>query len=136
MRVTACVLGFIAIAALSAANSARAQTPDRTPPPTVTLTSEQWACLGTRVNNLQRASSDIVRVPLSSCGQGDVTRTTGAGNPTVRQTNRTPLSDPRLTRSPLYLTKTHLACIQRQLPQLSAQSSEPVQVDLARCSIT
>lgn len=136
MRSSVCVFGSIAIVALSAANMARAQTPNRTPPPTVTLTSEQWACLGTRVNNLQRASSDIVRVPLSSCGQGDVTRTTGAGNPTVRQTNRTPPNDPRLTRSPLYLTKSHLVCIQRQLPQLAARSSEPVQIDLTRCTIS
>lgn len=121
---------------LTAASTALAQTTNRTPPSSVTLTSEQWACLATRMNNLQRSSSDIVRVPLSACGQGSGTR--GTGNPTVGSGNQprgsTP-TDPRLTRSPLYLSKAQLACIQRQLPDLQRSGSGPRQIDLTRCAI-
>jgi hypothetical protein len=117
---------------LTAASAALAQT-NRTPPSSVTLTGEQWACLATRMNNLQRSSSDVVRVPLSPCGQGSGTR--GTGNPTVRQpSGATTPNYPGLTRSPLYLSKAQLACIQRQLPDLQ-RGSGPRQVDLTRCTV-
>lgn len=123
---------------LTVASAALAQTTNRTPPSSVTLTGEQWACLATRMNNLQRSSSDIVRVPLSACGQGSGTRGVNratAGNPTVRQPGATTPNDPRLTRSPLYLSKAQLACIERQLPDLQ-RGSGPREIDLTRCAIS
>lgn len=104
----------------------------RTPPSTLRLTGEQWSCLQTRLPNLRRSSSDTVRVPLSACNQGANVRGPGAGNVTAGQPRRRAPTDPTLTRSPLYLTKSQLSCIETQLPQLT--SAEGVsEVDLTRC---
>lgn len=132
---------FLALAmalglAISSTAHAQQAAPVRTPATSVTLTGEQWACLGSRLANLQSSSSDVVRVPLSPCGQGSgtrgVTRSTAASN---RAATHAVPSDSRITRAPLYLSKAQLSCIQQQLPQLQ-QATEPMTVDLSRCALS
>lgn len=104
----------------------------RTPPSRLRLTAEQWTCLQTRLPNLRRSSSDTVRVPLSACNLGDNVRGPGAGNVTSGRTGRRGPTDPTLTQSPLYLTKSQLTCIETQLPQLTSAHGVS-EVDLTRC---
>lgn len=130
----ASVLALVLGLGLAAATTALAQT-NRTPPSSVVLTREQWECLGTRMNNLQRSQSDIVRVPLSPCGQGTGTRGPGTGNVTTRGASTPTLREYQgrpITTAPLYLSKQQLACIQRRLPELSR--SEAAIVDFSQCN--
>lgn len=136
MRAHVLALAMALGLAISSTAQAQQTAPVRTPATSVTLTGEQWACLGSRLANLQRSSSEIVRVPLSPCGQGSgtrgVTRSTAASN---RAATNAASSDSRITRAPLYLSKAQLTCIQEQLPQLQ-QATAPVTVDLTRCGLS
>lgn len=103
------------------------------PPPSVRLTRDQWVCLQSRLANLRRSSANVVRVPLSPCGQGSGTRGSWVGHVATdrgQSSTRPPPSD--TTRAPLYLSKTDLDCIERQLPQLTRTNSVS-QVDLTQC---
>src|SRR5690606_25813517 len=96
-------------------------------------TGEQWACLETRMPNLQRSRADVVRVPLSACDQGSNTRGVTRSTASASHGVTTPApTDPRLTRAPLYLTKAQLECIGRQLPRLR-EADGPATVELSGC---
>lgn len=93
----------------------------RTPPSSLVLTRAQWQCLATRMRNLERVRSNLVRVPLSPCGRGPRIRGPGVGNPTVGAGNPTieTYQGQPVTTGPLYLTKRQLACVRERLPELS-----------------
>lgn len=129
-------LMFAALLAASlAASSSFAQTA-RTTPTSVRLTNEQWTCLQSRLPNLQRLQSDIVRVPLSGCGQGETVRGPGAGNTTAgsdsTRSSRSAPRDPSLTRAPLYLSKDQLVCIER-LARDVPRGAGATTIDLTQC---
>ena len=130
---------------------------ERTTPTSVTLTGEEWACLGTRLDNLLTSSSDKVRVPLSACGIGPGIRGPGASNPTVGAPNsavgapnstvsRGPRSSPAptspaarsttLTQAPLYLTKAQLTCVQSLLSSVTHDADHVSTIDLQSCKVS
>lgn len=125
-------------------------TSTRAPPSSVTLTGEEWACLGTRLENLLSSKFDNVRVPLSACGLGTGTRGPGASNPTAGVSNTPTSRDPRslpaptgpvvrsttLTQAPLYLTKAQLACVQSLVSSVSQDADQVSTIDLLACKIS
>lgn len=122
----------VALGLTLASPIASAQTPNRTPPPSVTLTSEQWACLATRMENLRRSSAEVVRVPLSPCGHGATTRGPGTGNVTAGSRSAASQPPAGVTRAPLYLNQEQLACIERRLPELT--QGDRAQIDFSQCN--
>ncbi len=153
MRVGRMAAGFLVLA-MTVGGMAHAQ---QQAPAELRFTPGQWACLQMRMTNLRAARADVVRVPLSPCNAGSVTRGVGASNATVANGGapQTPessarqrgdvLRDPsarlsrettarlRLTTGPLFLTKAQLACLAENLGELSAERESAVSFTLADC---
>lgn len=142
----ACFTLVVALLASGVPTLANAQAlAERTTPSSLTLTSEQWSCLNTRLQALLSSASDKVRVPLSPCGVGagvrgpGVSNSTASATPAARSTSPVPTLPQelasKLTRPPLYLSKGQLDCLRTQIPKLSVGINQIATVDLAACQI-
>lgn len=142
LTLSASLLGLVLIPPAQAQDA-----PARSPPTSVTLTQDQWACLETRLPALKSAASDLVRVPLSPCGAGQGLRGPGASNATAGASNptagvprtapsgSTPPTNAVTTRAPLYLTKDQLTCVETQMASLKAPAQALSTVDLQTCRV-